>query len=97
MTVQLLARANNTGTGFKADFTVKCEGVFRDQSGFFRSVDADGDGLYEPNQDCTWTIIAGEYQTILFDIIDIDIPNSYFYGSCRKDRIIVSSVSETVG
>ena len=97
MTVQLHARANNTGTGFKADFTVECGGVFRDQSGFIRSVDADGDGLYEPNQKCIWTIIAGEYQTILFDIIDIDIPNSLLFGSCTKDNIKVSSVSETVG
>ena len=97
MIVQLHARANNTGTGFKADFTVECGGVFRDQSGFFRSVDADGDGLYEPNQNCTWTIIAGEYQTILLDIIDIDIPNSLFFGTCIKDSIRVSSVSENVG
>ena len=91
LTVKLQARANNSGAGFKAKYKIKCGGVLRGKHGTLHSVDADGDGLYDRNQYCTWSIIAEEFQTIILEVTDIDIPDNGYFGECYNDGLQVSS------
>ena len=51
--------------------------------GNFRSVDADNDGFYEPNQNCTWTLTTMGYRRFIeLNISAIDIQPD---DSCRYD------------
>ena len=52
-----------------------------------RSVDIDKDGFYEPNQDCTWTLMGDRFTHILqLNITAIDIQPG---DSCGHDFIKV--------
>ena len=94
LTVKLLAKASNSGSGFKAQYAVECGRIYRSEFGLISSADADGDGQYDPYQQCTWTIIADKYQNIEFTITSIDMQyNVRFYSSvpyCDYGRIYVS-------
>ena len=101
LTVNLLSRINNGGAGFTAKYTVKCGGYFQSESGIIHSVDADKDGLYEHYQDCIWTIIAGKYQTIVLQIIELDLPqpDSIHYthsSNCPAARLMVNMLAYIV-
>ena len=92
--VKLIARASNSGSGFKAQYAVECGRVYRTEFGLVSSVDADGDGQYDPYLLCTWIIIADKYQNIEFTITSIDIQYKVEYYSsvptCVYDKLRVS-------
>ena len=96
LTVKLIARANNSGSGFKAQYAVECGRVYRTEFGLVSSIDADGDGEYDPYSQCTWIIIAEKYQSIEFTIMSIDMQKDFkHYASetvCVYDSVKVSTV-----
>ena len=89
--MKLQARATNSGAGFKAEYTTECGAVLRGDHGTLHSIDADGDGLYDRNQNCTWSIIAEEFQTIILEVTDVDIPDNGYFETCSNDGLKVSS------
>ena len=91
LTIKLLARAGNSGSGFKAQYAVECGHVYTTEFGLISSVDADGDGEYDPNVWCTWIIIAEMYQNIEFTITSINVEPKFASGHfCNSDYVKVS-------
>ena len=60
-------------------------------SGWIASPDLDGDGLYDFNLNCSWTIEVDETNVIAFRILYMDISPSE---DCHLDYLLVSIVLE---
>ena len=58
---------------FSSGFCQACGGQIRDFPGALRSPDYDGDGLYESNLHCDWTIIADEDHVVDFFLYELDL------------------------
>ena len=58
---------------FSSGFCEACGGQIRDFPGVLRSPDNDGDGLYESNLHCDWTIIADEDHVVDFFLYELDL------------------------
>lgn len=57
-----------------------------------RTVDKDGDGIYEPNLDCVWTIIAPEGKIIRLQFFYVNMEG--IYGGCNYDVVEVSVLTK---
>ena len=64
-----------------------CGGVVQNASGSIVAPDFDGDGLYDLNVDCLWTIAAPENYVIRYMIHFVKIEDSV---SCHLDVLMVS-------
>ena len=75
---------------FSATYTIQCGVVYRwPRVHQFKSVDRDGDGMYDNNLNCTWTIVGKEYDIIKLNISSMDIQ----YGeNCEYDFLKVRRV-----
>lgn len=73
--------------GFADVQTYTCGSLLRDTSGSFSSPDQDGDGQYESNQRCRWTIVAEEHNMIQLQVHELDIEEQE---SCYYDYLAVS-------
>ena len=51
------------------------------------SPDEDGDGKYDHNMNCSWTIEAAEGEFIYFNFTQLSIHNSF---RCSEDKLTVS-------
>ena len=72
-----------TGTG------EQCESIRYDPeqtSGLIRSLDVDGDGIYEQDLDCTWSIESPPDKVVKLDITDFELEPDDF---CRYDSLEV--------
>ena len=65
----------------------KCGGTLTSAPGQIVSPDEDGDGMYDDNMECTWTIEAAEGGFIAFDFTQLAIDYSF---RCYEDRLTVS-------
>ena len=63
-----------------SDFNKSCGSRLTSASGWIRSPDTDGDGLYENNLDCWWIIVADIYQAITINITAMDIEGDVWCG-----------------
>ena len=67
--------------------TQECNSTLTNTSGTIYSIDGDGDGHYEPNLDCWWTIEAEVGHVIKINIAEFYVQ----YGSiCEYDSLEVS-------
>ena len=67
----------------------QCESIRYDPeqtSGLIRSLDVDGDGIYEQDLDCTWTIESPPDKVVKLDITDFELEPDDF---CRYDSLEV--------
>ena len=62
---------------------------YENNIGRLRSVDADKDGFYEPNLNCTWTLRRGRYGLLHLNVTEIDIQPD---DACGKDFLKVQSL-----
>ena len=70
-----------------AKYSTRCAVVYRNSGGLgFSSVDSDGDGLYEHNANCSWTIITRPHNIIHLYITYIAIQLDE---QCTRDFIKV--------
>ena len=70
-----------------AKYSTRCAVVYRNSGGLgFSSVDSDGDGLYEHNANCSWTIITRPHNIIHLFITYIAIQLDE---ECKRDFIKV--------
>ena len=66
--------ASDSGAQFSATYFIQCGVVFRWANALeFKSVDRDGDGIYDNNLNCTWTIIGKESDKVQLTITSMDI------------------------
>ena len=58
-----------------------CGGLLRSTSGSFASLDADGNGYYEPELDCTWQIVApqGQVISLTFNSFNLEVDQNCDY------------------
>ena len=67
----------------------QCESIRYDPeqtSGLIRSLDVDGDGIYEQDLDCTWIIESPPDKVVKLDITDFELEPDDF---CRYDSLEV--------
>ena len=61
--------------------------MLRDLEGLIESPDNDGDGQYDSNQYCRWTILADENKMVQLEIVEMDIEEE---DDCFNDYLAVS-------
>ena len=71
---------------FISDEKGQCGGILNETSGSIRSVDRDGDGLYDNNLECVWVIVAPEATVIELKILYMDIE---WHKTCDSDYVRV--------
>ena len=83
-----ITTADSVGAAeFSAAYTIQCGAVFRWSRVYqFKSVDRDGDGMYEDNLNCTWTIVGRDYDIIQLNISSMDIEHGE---NCEHDFLKV--------
>ncbi|RWS22052.1 Cubilin-like protein, partial [Leptotrombidium deliense] len=64
-----------------------CGGVIENETGVIISPDSNGDGLYEFDLDCIWTILAPEYAVIQLNFQSMDIEASESSLNCSFDYL----------
>ena len=64
-----------------------CGRLLRDIEGSIESPDNDGDGQYDSNQYCRWTILADENKMVQLEIFEMDIEEE---DDCFNDYLAVS-------
>ena len=62
--------------------------MINDDSGTISSVDADNNGLYDPEKDCLWALEAPEGKFVQVEFLTFDLENS---SSCEMDFLQVKS------
>ncbi|KAL5010260.1 hypothetical protein ScPMuIL_012565 [Solemya velum] len=78
--------------GFKASYwetygeLQDCGGVLNSTSGSFSSIDIDGNGLYENDLDCRWTIIVGDNKIAKINFANLNIERA-LGGQCTYDYL----------
>ena len=72
---------------FTDNFQV-CGKVVHNATGSITAPDVDGDGLYDTNRDCLWTVQAPENYVIRYVIQFFDIEDTYEY-NCVLDALMV--------
>jgi len=60
--------------------------MLNSSQGSFRSIDANGNGLYENNLDCIWTILVGGNKIVKLNIDNFNVEN---HQSCIYDYLKV--------
>ena len=55
------------------DIAWECGDQLTNTTGWIRSVDGNGDGLYENNIDCTWIIKAPDFYILEFTVLSMNI------------------------
>ena len=78
-----------SSAGYADAQTYTCGSLLQDTSGSFSSPDDDGDGLYDSNQLCRWTIVAEEHKMIQLQVIELDIEEQGDQESCYNDYLAV--------
>ncbi|XP_021357124.1 cubilin-like [Mizuhopecten yessoensis] len=88
--VNFISDFSVAGTGFTAGYRTGfgvlqgCGGILNTTSGSFGSIDIDGSGRYENDQDCLWTIIVGDDQLVVLSIPTVDIESAT---ACHFDSL----------
>lgn len=65
-----------------------CGGILNQTSGVLRSFDFNGDGSYENNVDCRWTIFVSPNKQVWLNFTDFDVENGG--PNCLYDYVAVS-------
>lgn len=65
-----------------------CGGILNQTSGVLRSFDVNGDGSYENNVDCRWTIFVSPNKQVWLNFTDFDVENGG--PNCLYDYVAVS-------
>ena len=68
------------------EITMECGDVFNSSVGWISSLDRDGDGLYDSNEDCMWIIKAPDFFGIQLTIIYLEIESNVL---CSYDYLKV--------
>ena len=77
----------NIYTSFYLGQTQECGSTMIELSGSISAPDSDGDGYYEPNLDCWWTLEAKEGHVVQINIQTFDVGYSV---ACEADFLQVS-------
>ena len=71
-----------------------CRKTFRDSSGWISAPDNDGDGFYDFNLNCVWTVEVEPNKLIQFQLMYVDLGVYYMAEiECLSDKIMVSTNS----
>ena len=62
--------------------------MLNNETGWFKSPDVDGDGYYDYNVDCRWTIVVQSGKIVQFFIMEFDLERE---STCRYDHLCVST------
>ena len=65
--------------------------MFNTSSGMFGSLDADGNGMYEPNLNCAWQIIVPMGKVVFLQFLSFNLEDAY---NCHYDYVEVSELTQ---
>ncbi|XP_053408750.1 cubilin-like isoform X2 [Mercenaria mercenaria] len=90
MTINFITDFSVTRAGFRAAYRTTygeshgCGGILNSTSGTLRAVDSDGDGQYENDLDCRWSIIAANNKVIRLTFTGLDMEDN---PTCHYDYL----------